>query len=60
MHEVPEIEDLDAGTFIVIAPEGLELLEELLEEISRDLTDVGTKVCLATEVLSEQFCTDID
>ena len=29
---------------------------ELWEEISTDLT----KICLATEVLSEQFCIEID
>ena len=33
MHEVLDDEDLDAGTFLVIAPEGLELPEELWEEI---------------------------
>ena len=29
MHEVQDVEDFDAETFLVIVPEGLECMEEL-------------------------------
>ena len=57
MCEVLEVEDSNAGTITV---PGLELLEELWEEISTELSVQGIKICLATEVLSEPFCIEID
>ena len=51
MREVLEYEDFDAETFPVIVPVDLELLEEKWEGISEDLVVLGTRICLATEVL---------
>ncbi|MCG7878354.1 MAG: hypothetical protein JAY75_14410 [Candidatus Thiodiazotropha taylori] len=60
MREVQEVECFDVEIFLAAVPEDLECKEELLVEILADLAVLGTKICLATEVLLEQFCIETD
>ena len=60
MRRGQEVECFDVESFLLTVPEGLERLEDILVETLADVVVLGTKICLATKELQEQFRIEID